>query len=158
MAHKRGCQIFYHVPPLAADSSSHFSDQLSCNLPQEKVAHIKGVWVKFKAMALNMKASIMYLDVGYKTVYSDLNYGKLTGSKEYLMKRRMLFIYTVSGTWADMSHTCPCLQLALIHIFKVHINTLVLRCQMSASAVFHCMIFQSLYNIKLVILMFYLMG
>lgn len=92
---------------------------------------------------MNMKASIMYLDVGYKTVYSDPNYGKLTERKEYLMKRQMLFIYTVSGTWADMSLTRPCLQLALIHIFKVHINTLVLRCQMSANAVFHCMIFQS---------------
>lgn len=52
-------------------------------------------------------------------------------------ERRMLFIYTVSGTWADMSLTCPCLQLALIHIFKVHINTLELRCQMYANAVFH---------------------
>lgn len=113
------------MPPLAADSSSHFSDQLSCNLPQEKVAHIKGVWVKFKAMKINMKASIMYLDVGYKTVYSELNYGKLTGSKEYLMKRQMLFIYTESGTLADMSLTCPCLHLALIHIFKVHINIVV---------------------------------
>lgn len=93
------------MPPLAADSSSHFSDQLSRNLPQEKAAHsTQGSGLNLKAMTINMKASIMYLDVGYKTVYSDLNYGKLTGSKEYLMKSGC-YLFTLKVVLGQTCHS-----------------------------------------------------